>query len=121
MDVSVLHALKQASTSRPDYSQFPGWVLVALQNAFYELAHFHDFESSLSETARQGEDADTNCAVAGALLGAVAGRAAIPHQWQQMILSCRAHELANARHPRPFWLWAVDLPILAEWLLICGA
>ena len=48
-------------------------------------------------TVRRGGDTDTNAAIAGALLGAVHGRDAVPLQWRQMVLSCRPVGVAGGR------------------------
>jgi ADP-ribosylglycohydrolase/fructose-1,6-bisphosphatase/inositol monophosphatase family enzyme len=96
-----------------------GWVLITLQNAFYELLHASSLEEGVIATVRRGGDTDTNAAVAGALLGAVHGRVAVPAQWRDMILSCRAHRL-RARHPRPMAYWPADVLELAECLLAAG-
>ncbi|MBN1673116.1 MAG: ADP-ribosylglycohydrolase family protein [Kiritimatiellae bacterium] len=106
----------------PDYLREPGWVLIALQNAFYQLLHADTLAAGVIDTVRRGGDTDTNAAIAGALLGAVHGRAAIPQQWQDRILTCRPiEELPDVEHPRPQPLWPVDCLLLAEQLLICGA
>jgi ADP-ribosylglycohydrolase/fructose-1,6-bisphosphatase/inositol monophosphatase family enzyme len=97
-----------------------GWVKVALQNAFYELVHAPSVEEGVVATVRRGGDTDTNAAVAGALLGAVHGRAAVPEQWRSMILSCRPVP-PRARHPRPRVYWPVDALEIAERLLLAGA
>ena len=67
-------------------------------------------------TVRRGGDTDTNAAVAGALLGAVHGREAVPLQWRSMVLSCRPHAL-RAPRPRPMGYWPVDVLEIAERLL----
>ena len=54
-----------------------GWVLIALQNAFYHLAATPDPSEALVATADAGGDTDTNAAIAGALLGAAHGRARV--------------------------------------------
>ena len=77
-----------------------GWVLIALQNAFHELLHAPSLEAGVVATVRRGGDTDTNAAIAGALLGAVHGRDAVPAQWRSMVLSCRPHPL-RARAPAP--------------------
>ena len=120
VDPLLQRALERAADQRPDYSTQPGWVLVAFQNAFYELLHSKSLEEALVATVMQGGDTDTNAAIAGSLLGAVHGRNAIPDRWKKMVLSCRPHVLVGARQPRPFWFWPVDLPNLAELLLLCG-
>jgi len=95
-------------------------VLMTLQNAFHELLHAPSIEAGVVATVRRGGDTDTNGAVAGALLGAVHGRGAIPLQWRSMILSCRPHPL-RARRPRPRSCWPVDALELAEGLVLAGA
>jgi ADP-ribosylglycohydrolase len=94
-----------------------GFVLIALQNAFHELLYAPSLEAGVVATVRRGGDTDTNAAVAGALLGAVHGRDAVPPQWRSMILSCRAHP-SRARHPRPPLYWPTDVLELAERLLL---
>jgi ADP-ribosylglycohydrolase/fructose-1,6-bisphosphatase/inositol monophosphatase family enzyme len=96
-----------------------GWVLIALQNAFYELLHAPSLEAGVVATVRRGGDTDTNGAIAGALLGAVHGRTAVPPQWRSMVLSCRAHP-SRARHPRPPVYWPTDVLEVAERLLLAG-
>ena len=116
---SVLSALKAAKLAPPKscLSQ-QGWVLAALQNAFYRLLHASSFEEGVVGTVRCGGDTDTNAAIAGALLGAVYGRAAIPEQWQQMVLSARPLQGQPGIHqPRPALFWANDALVLAERLL----
>jgi ADP-ribosylglycohydrolase/fructose-1,6-bisphosphatase/inositol monophosphatase family enzyme len=118
----VLQALRDAESQPPkDYITHAGWVLVALQNAFYQLLHAPNFEEGLVRTILADGDTDTNGAIASALLGAVHGRDAIPLSWRQMVLSCRPIEgLAGVAIPRPRGVWPVDVMILAERLLITG-
>jgi ADP-ribosylglycohydrolase len=97
-----------------------GWVRIALQNAFFELLHAESLEAGVVASVRRGGDTDTNAAIAGALLGAVHGREAVPAQWRSMVLSCRP--LApRARRPRPRPCWPVDLLEIAERLLLAGS
>jgi ADP-ribosylglycohydrolase/fructose-1,6-bisphosphatase/inositol monophosphatase family enzyme len=118
--LAVVDALEAAQSHAPVCDgASPGFVLIALQNAFYELLHASSLEEGVVATVRKGGDTDTNAAVAGALLGAVHGRRAVPLQWRQMILSCRA--LApNAPRPRPPAYWPTDALELAERLLLAG-
>ena len=117
---AVTDALVRAAAEPPRCDEgHTGWVLVALQNAFHELLHAPSPEAGVVATVRRGGDTDTNAAVAGALLGAVHGRSAVPVQWRNMILSCRPHPL-RARHPRPLSCWPVDAMELAEGLLVTG-
>lgn len=97
-----------------------GWVRIALHNAFHELLHAPSLEAGVVATVRRGGDTDTNAAIAGALLGAVHGRDAVPAQWRSMVLSCRP--LApRAQRPRPRAYWPVDLLEIAERLLLAGS
>jgi ADP-ribosylglycohydrolase/fructose-1,6-bisphosphatase/inositol monophosphatase family enzyme len=117
---AVADALSRAATAAPDcHGEHMGWVLIALQNAFYELLHAPSLEDGVVATVRRGGDTDTNAAIAGALLGAVHGRDAVPLQWRQMVLSCRPVGSRAAR-PRPLPYWPVDVYELAERLLLAG-
>ncbi len=116
----VVSALEEARNAPPVCDgENEGWVLIALQNAFFALLHAGNLEEGVVETVRRGGDTDTNGAIAGALLGAVHGRAAIPAQWRSMVLSCRPHPL-RAPHPRPMACWPGDALELAERLLLAG-
>ena len=98
-----------------------GWVLVAFQNAFFRLLHSGSLEEGIVETVRSGGDTDTNAAIAGALLGAVHGRHAVPQPWIGRLLACRPiHGLADVHRPRPAEYWPVDALSLPENLLLAG-
>jgi ADP-ribosyl-[dinitrogen reductase] hydrolase len=116
---TVSEALRRAADEPPaDFLNQPGWVLIALQNAFYQLLQAPNLEDGVVASAMAGGDTNTNAAIAGALLGAVYGRDAMPAQWQSAILSCRP--LAGAPgvlQPRPERFWPVDALDLAERLL----
>lgn len=117
---AVADALSRAATVAPECDgEHMGWVLIALQNAFYELLHAPSLEAGVVATVRRGGDTDTNAAIAGALLGAVHGRDAVPSQWRQMVLSCRP-VASRAALPRPLPYWPADVYELAERLLIAG-
>lgn len=103
-----------------DFSHHSGWVLLALRNAFHQLLHASSFEDALVSTASQGGDADTTSAIAGALLGAVHGRDAVPLRWRRQVLSCRPGLDEHARHRRPSPFWPDDLLLLAERLVALG-
>ena len=117
----VLKALKDAASKRPsDYQSQQGWVLIALQNAFYQLLHTN-FEEGVIDTVRSGGDTDTNGAIAGALLGAVHGRAEVPQQWLDRVLTCRPMaRVPGVKQARPAEFWPVDALCLAERLLLTG-
>jgi ADP-ribosylglycohydrolase/fructose-1,6-bisphosphatase/inositol monophosphatase family enzyme len=111
-------AIKRAAKGNApaDYFTHPNWVLVALQNAFYCLKTLA-FEEALVRTVGRGGDTDTNTAVAGALLGARHGRAALPARWVLAVLACRPLAECGALRPRPVEYWPDDLLELAEALL----
>ena len=120
---SVLHTLEEAVGNRPaDYMRNKGWVLVALQNAFWQLLHAKNLEEGVVNTVMAGGDTDTNAAIAGALLGAVHGRSAIPLHWLDRVLSCRPISgIGGVMHPRPEAFWPVDVLWIAEQLVWLGA
>ena len=100
-----------------DFSSRQGWVLVALQNAFFHLLHASDFEAALLATVAAGGDTDTNAAIAGALLGAALGMESIPPRWVAPVLACRPLAEVGAARPRPMHYWPDDLLEIAEALL----
>lgn len=106
----------------PDYLHQQGWVLIALQNALWQLVHAPNPEEGVVDTVMRGGDTDTNAAIAGALLGAVHGRDTIPARWREMVLTCRP-EPGNprVRHPRPECFWPMDTLDLALQLVAVGA
>jgi ADP-ribosylglycohydrolase/fructose-1,6-bisphosphatase/inositol monophosphatase family enzyme len=116
----VLGALEAAAHTAPRCDgDSRGWVLLALQNAFYQVRHARSVEDGVTATVRRGGDTDTNAAIAGALLGAVHGREEVPAQWRSMVLSC--HPVGGVAHrPRPMACWPVDVMELSERLLLAG-
>jgi hypothetical protein len=101
----------------PDFLRHQGWVVIAWQNAFRHLAAGTPIDAALVETVGKGGDTDTNAAICGALLGAAAGRGAIPARWTVPVLACRPAMELGAPRPRPARYWPDDLPCLAEALL----
>ena len=119
VQAALLEDLEGAVEGPPaEFEHQMGWVRIAFRNAFYELLHANSVEEGLSRTVGRGGDTDTNAAIAGALLGAVHGRAALPAQWRSAVLCCRP--LPGSPRPRPKALWPVDAPQLAEALLAVG-
>lgn len=119
----VLDRLVQARVRPPSPSEPDGWVLVALQHAFHALATADGIRDGVIGVVRAGGDTDTNAAIAGALLGAVHGREAVPLQWRRAVLTCRPLALPGlkgVRHPRPATYWPSDALTLAERLLLAG-
>jgi ADP-ribosylglycohydrolase len=116
---TVMQAVEAAAIEPPrDFMSTQGWVLIALQNAFFQLTHASTLESGVVATVRAGGDTDTNAAICGALLGAVHGRAAIPTQWQRMVVTCRPMVgQPDVTQPRPAIYWPVDVLVMAERLL----
>ena len=104
-----------------DFASSQGWVLIALQNAFFHLMHTIDFEAALVATVNHGGDTDTNGAVAGSLLGALLGIEAIPARWVLPVLACRPLAEAGVARPRPMHYWPDDLLEVAEALLRAAA
>jgi ADP-ribosylglycohydrolase len=112
-------AVKRAAkgVAPTDFFTHPGWVLLALQNAFWCLQNLGP-EEALVQTVGRGGDTDTNAAIAGALLGALHGRDAVPARWMLPVLACRPLVEAGALRPRPIEYWPDDVLELAEALLL---
>lgn len=82
ISAAVMNTLHRAAVERPDYDgEHIGWVLIALQSAFYQLLHAASFKDALIDIVSAGGDTDTNAAIAGALLGLLYGGRAIPRRW----------------------------------------
>lgn len=100
-----------------DYQSQMGWVLIALQNAFYWLMRGTPLAEAVGTTVGKGGDTDTNAAICGALLGAAQGREAVPLQWRNAVLSCHPVAHPDVHHPRPTTYWPDDALDLAEAML----
>jgi ADP-ribosylglycohydrolase len=120
-DPGVREVLEAARHEPPeDFQTKMGWVLIALQNAFFQLLHARTFEDGVVDTVMRGGDTDTNAAIAGALLGAFHGRAGVPARWVRAVQSCRPLPGSRSGHPRKIEFWPVDALELAEALLTAG-
>lgn len=100
-----------------DFETRQGWVLIALENAFFRLRNHDGFETAVVATVSAGGDTDTNAAIAGALLGSFHGIDAVPARWILPVLACRPLAEAGALRPRPATYWPDDVLELAEALL----
>lgn len=120
VDLPLMQAIENAADTPPaDYIHQQGWVLIAFQNALWQLLHAPNLEEGVVDTIMRGGDTDTNAAICGALLGAVYGREAAPLQWIDRLQNCRPEgENPRVYHPRPKCFWPVDALELAEQLQI---
>jgi ADP-ribosylglycohydrolase len=91
--VSTIEDVDLASREDPqlygpaiDLRKQQGFVRVAFRLALWELLHAPSFEDALVDVVNRGGDADTNAAIAGALLGAYYGIDAIPDRWLATLL-----------------------------------
>jgi ADP-ribosylglycohydrolase len=118
----LMKAILDAADRKPaDYMRQQGWVIIAFQNALYQLLHAKSLEEGVVDTVMCGGDTDSNAAICGALLGAVHGREALPKQWVEKVLNCRPMSgQANVRHPRPECFWPVDALHIARCLVVGG-
>ncbi len=119
VEVELLERINRAAYEPPmDYMRQQGWVLTAFQNALYQLLHARNMEHGVIDTVMCGGDTDTNAAICGALMGAVAGRESIPAQWLECLQNCRpAFGHPQVRRPRPECFWPVDALMLAQQLI----
>ncbi len=81
--------------------QHAGFVRVGFRLGFWQLVHASDFRTAVIDVANRGGDADTNAAIAGALLGARDGVAALPAAWIDRVRDCVPADeaLATRYHP----------------------
>jgi ADP-ribosyl-[dinitrogen reductase] hydrolase len=61
--------------------EYMGFMFISLQIAFYELYNAKSYEAGMRDIIKYGGDTDTNCAIAGAMLGAKFGYDNIPKRW----------------------------------------
>ena len=115
----LMEAIIDAATSPPaDYVERQGWVLIAFQNALWQLLHAASLEEGVVNTISRGGDTDTNAAICGALLGSVHGRDAIPSQWIDCLNQCRPESgRSNVHNPRPRCFWPVEAAEIADQLV----
>lgn len=92
-DVRAGKPLRYAAEDRYDGSVM-GFVLLCLERALATLRDASDYETSVLRVVNLGGDADTNAAVAGALLGAKFGSSQIPARWLGELL--RTDEIEDA-------------------------
>ncbi len=116
VESALLTVIVGAAEAPPvDYTRQQGWVLIAFHNALWQLLHAPTLEAGVVDTVTRGGDTDTNAAIAGALLGAVHGRQAVPDPWVRCLLACRPEAgRPGVRHPRPKEYWPVDALDIAE-------
>ena len=119
VEESLLAAVEGAAEAPPaDYVHLQGWALVAFRNALWQVLHASNPEDAIIDTVMRGGDTDTNAAIAGALVGAIHGRNAIPERWVKCILNCRPEAgLPHVRRPRPRCFWPLDALELAGQLI----
>jgi ADP-ribosylglycohydrolase len=121
VQADVRRAVADARERPPaDYVSQQGWVLIALQNALFQLLHAASFEEGVVDTISRGGDTDTTAGIAGALLGAALGRDAIPARWRRTLLCCRPLPGTPTAHSVPAEFWPVDAMDLAEAVLAAG-
>jgi ADP-ribosylglycohydrolase len=119
VEPSLRGALLQAALAPPqNYIRHQGWVLIAFQNAIWQMLHAPNLEEGVVDSVMHGGDTDTNAAICGALLGAIHGESAIPAQWKEKVLNCRPERGKPAiNRPRPEVFWPVDALDLAARLV----
>jgi ADP-ribosylglycohydrolase len=76
-----LEALDLDEGLNPGEQNRIGYTLKALGAGLWALGHAGSFAEGIDQIVHEGGDADTNAAVAGALLGARHGFSAIPAEW----------------------------------------
>ncbi|CEG54679.1 DraG protein [Stutzerimonas xanthomarina] len=108
--------LAAAAGERPsNYQKHMGWVLIALQNAFYYLMSGANAEKAIIETVMRGGDTDTNACITGALLGVADIDSSFIIQQSMRVAACRPDE-TKARS-RPIHYWPDDVSLIAQRLL----
>jgi ADP-ribosylglycohydrolase len=77
--------LDEAESSPPSRFSPNGFVVPALQAAWSAIRHTSTLPDGLAAAVHAGNDTDTVAAIAGALLGARYGAAAVPADWRAVV------------------------------------
>ncbi len=101
MSTPVREVLRRVATERPvcDGANRSS-VLVALHSVFYQLLHARDFRSAMEDIVNAGGEADTNAALAGALLALVHGGENIPRPWLVKVRAVNERNYTRLLPPR---------------------
>ena len=86
---TILRHANNCDPATPVGHPHAGFALASVTMALYRALSARDFRSGLLATVRQGGDADTAGAMAGAVLGARFGERAIPEEWLASLLNVR--------------------------------
>jgi hypothetical protein len=120
---SVTEALVNAASKPPaDFSRQMGWVLIALQNAFWQLLHAERVEQGIVSTVMSG-DTDTNAERGHSRHPSRRGLRVerYPAALAGSNINLQAHFGDRGRQaPRPEAFWPVDALWIAERLLRVG-
>lgn len=92
--------LDQAETGSPADFANNGWVVHALQTAWWAITSTDDsgpdhLAAALEAAVRAGGDTDTTAAIAGGLLGARWGAAAVPARWRRRLHGWPGYDAAD--------------------------
>lgn len=68
-----------------DSKKYQGYIGIAFQNTIYELMNGDNPSKSIVDTAKRGGDTDTNCAIVGALVGALYGKNRLDPNWYKSL------------------------------------
>ncbi len=111
---SLVAVIESAANNPPsDYIKKQGWVLIAFQNALYQLLHAGSPAEGIIDTVKRGGDTDTNAAIAGAMLGARFGYRSFPGEWLDTVNLCRP----GGKRPRPIMYWVGYIKYLTKKLI----
>ncbi|GGF98791.1 hypothetical protein GCM10007304_10920 [Rhodococcoides trifolii] len=87
--------LDAAETGVPTDFANNGWVVHALQTAWWAITNGSSLPESLELCVRAGGDTDTTAAIAGGLLGARWGASAIPDEWTRKVHGYPGYDAAD--------------------------
>lgn len=77
--------LDEAEQGQPADFANNGWVVHALQTAWWAISGADDLVTALERCVLAGGDTDTTAAIAGGLVGARWGASAVPARWRSML------------------------------------
>ncbi|NTJ44993.1 ADP-ribosylglycohydrolase family protein [Agrobacterium larrymoorei] len=118
-ETKLVNAIQKAQSYPPEnFERNQGWILIAFQNAFYQLLNCGSLEHGVVDTISYGGDTDTNGAIVGALLGAVYGTSVIPLRWRESLMNCKPdRNRIDVYRPRPEKYWPIYADNIVDSLL----
>ena len=99
---SWMENIDKGEEKLPQANHLIGWAKIAFSYSVFYLKYNMNYSEAMRDLLRRGGDTDTNCAIAGGMLGALHGESKLPSEYVKKVLEVDTKE--NVRHKRPEFL-----------------